>query len=85
MYKIYITFFFIEIDYWNKRHSNLKNINQQLQTVNAYKIIKILKLSNSAYYPGFRCVYENVQKGIFFLCVNIRENVNVNLSKNYVH
>lgn len=57
---------FTEIQYWDKRLTNLKNINQQLQNGKVYKMIRILETTNSAYYPGFKNVYDNVQSGKFF-------------------
>ncbi|XP_065217396.1 dynein beta chain, ciliary [Planococcus citri] len=53
-----------EIQYWDKRLINLKNINQQLQNVKVLKMIKILETTNSAYFPGFKNVYENVQSAL---------------------
>ncbi|KAK7573934.1 hypothetical protein V9T40_011125 [Parthenolecanium corni] len=53
-----------EIDYWNRRLDNLKNINEQLQTTNSFKMIKILEATNSAYYPGFKQIYEQVQAAL---------------------
>ena len=54
---------FTELDYWEKRAINLRNIDYQLQNIHAYKMSKILELTKSAYYPGFRNICENVQKG----------------------
>lgn len=41
----------------------MDNINQQLQAVSSQRMIEILEITNSAYYPGFRNIYENVQMG----------------------
>ena len=54
---------FTELEYWDKRAANLRNISDQLKNIHAYKISKILDFTNSAYFPSFKNNCENTQKG----------------------
>ena len=45
-----------ELDFWNERAVNLSSIHQQLSSDRIRKVVKVLELAKSTYYPAFnRC------------------------------
>lgn len=54
---------FLELNYWENRLTNLRNISEQIQNPGAYRMIKVLEYTKSAYYPGFQRICERIQEG----------------------
>ncbi|XP_076651244.1 dynein beta chain, ciliary-like [Halictus rubicundus] len=50
----------VELDYWAARLANLRYIYDQLQEDRVKKMASILERTESAYYPCFRTLFENV-------------------------
>ena len=47
-----------ELDFWNERSVNLSSIHQQLSSDRIRKVVKVLELAKSTYYPAFnRCAF----------------------------
>ena len=53
-----------ELDFWNERAVNLSSIHQQLSSDRIHKVVKVLELAKSTYYPAFnRCAFETAADG----------------------
>ncbi|XP_066570660.1 dynein axonemal heavy chain 11 [Amia ocellicauda] len=53
-----------ELDFWHSRRENLHNIHEQLQSPVVQKMGKILKLTQSSYYPTFKTTVKNVSDAL---------------------
>ncbi|XP_053089780.1 dynein axonemal heavy chain 11 isoform X1 [Pangasianodon hypophthalmus] len=49
-----------ELDFWRSRKNNIENIHEQLQSTAIQKMVRILEVADSSYYPSFRALTEEV-------------------------
>ncbi|KAK3551295.1 hypothetical protein QTP70_013939, partial [Hemibagrus guttatus] len=49
-----------ELDFWRSRKNNIENIHEQLQSPAIQKMVRILEVADSSYYPSFRALTEEV-------------------------
>ncbi|XP_053483492.1 dynein axonemal heavy chain 11 isoform X4 [Ictalurus furcatus] len=49
-----------ELDFWRSRKNNIENIHEQLQSPAVQKMVRILEVADSSYYPSFRALTEEV-------------------------
>ncbi|XP_062848433.1 dynein axonemal heavy chain 11 [Trichomycterus rosablanca] len=49
-----------ELDFWRSRRNNIQFINEQLHSPSVEKLVRILEVADSSYYPSFKALTENV-------------------------
>ncbi|XP_035386791.1 dynein heavy chain 11, axonemal isoform X1 [Electrophorus electricus] len=49
-----------ELDFWRSRKKNIENIYEQIQSPAIQKMVRILEVADSSYYPCFKTVTEEV-------------------------
>ncbi|KAI5106110.1 dynein heavy chain 11, axonemal, partial [Silurus meridionalis] len=49
-----------ELDFWRSRRNNIENIHEQLQSPPIQKMVRILEVADSSYYPSFRALTKDV-------------------------
>ncbi|XP_058249288.1 dynein axonemal heavy chain 11 [Hemibagrus wyckioides] len=49
-----------ELNFWRARKNNIENIHDQLQSPAIQKMVRILEVADSSYYPSFRALTEEV-------------------------
>lgn len=54
----------VEIEFWAKKQSNLRNIDAQLHSDRVQKVQKILDISRSTYAPAFSKIATEVQEAL---------------------
>ena len=50
-----------EVNFWSERAANLNSIHEQLSGEKIQKVVKILELAKSAYFPAFERLYSEVE------------------------
>ena len=60
---VHFVVFILEVDFWNSRLSNLEYIYEQLRDERVRKMAIILEKTDSAYYPCFRTLFQNIVAG----------------------
>ena len=50
-----------EVNFWSERAANLNSIHEQLSGEKIQKVVKILELAKSAYFPAFEGLYSEVE------------------------
>eukprot|EP00891_Asterochloris_glomerata_P002883 jgi/Astpho2/2883/Aster-01037 len=62
-----------ELDFWNERSVNLSSIHQQLSSDRIRKVVKVLELAKSTYYPAFNRLFREVETA----CLEANDNVRI--------
>lgn len=50
-----------ELNFWSERAANLNSIHEQLSGEKIQKVVKILELAKSAYFPAFERLFSEVE------------------------
>ena len=60
-----------EIEFWEKKATNLNSIQEQLQAEKIRKVVRVLDLTKSTYFPAFNRLCKEVSQA----CVEANDNV----------
>lgn len=61
-----------ELGFWSERASNLNSIHEQLSGDKIQKVVKILELAKSTYYPAFQRLFHEVEAARFEANDNVK-------------
>jgi dynein heavy chain len=50
-----------ELNFWSERAANLNSIHEQLTSEKTQKVVKVLELAKSTYFPAFQRLYREVE------------------------
>lgn len=50
-----------EVNFWTERAANLNSIHEQLSSEKIQKVVTVLELAKSTYFPAFQRLYNEVE------------------------